>query len=344
MAFQFTGGVSGHIPAAIDLVIGYSREVDKFPLNSYVQIRPVKNKTDVYRQKTTEAAGRVLDNEENLWEDGGDHPEPNEGGERFRWLGYRTRRRAFPFKVGYEEKGEADFEVLAERQAENAQKAMTDRTFRVHQMLADDNNWEAANILDVTDIPGNDGTWDASTVLRQNIKRTLNFAFQRIQLETLSAVTQDMMRLVLNPVSAMRIGETQEIVDHIKGSPEAYSQVTGQTGKWSRYGLPNKLYGYEVVVEDSVRVRSRPGAANVDKRYVMDSGIGLFLTRQGALPGPEGSKASSFSSVSLFMKKEMEYMEKDDDWNKVIRGSIVEDYDVAMTATASSVKLVGLLT
>lgn len=72
----------------------------------------------------------------------------------------------------------------------------------------------------------------------------------------MSKVKKKDLILVMNPTTAYAIGASQELVDVIKQSAEAYAQVTQQTGRWSEYGLPDHLYGLKVVVEDAVIVTS----------------------------------------------------------------------------------------
>lgn len=219
---------------------------------------------------------------------------------------------------------------------------MTGRTTRVHAVLASNASWETGHRKDVTTITGNSGTWDASTTARQDIKRSLNYAAEQIIKATLGAVRKKDLNLVLNPPSAHAISECQEVVDHIKGSPEAYSQVQGGTGRWSEWGLPNSLYGFPVVVEDAVKVSSRRGAASATRDFVMADGLAYLLARPGKLLAPAGD-GPNFSTICLFVVEEMSVQEFDDEKNRRIEGHVVDDYVPVQTASASGFKFEGIL-
>jgi hypothetical protein len=139
--------------------------------------------------------------------------------------------------------------------------------------------------------------------------------------------------LVLGVSAAHEISECQEVVDHIKGSPEAYSQVKGQKGKWSQYGLPDQLYGYDIVVEDTVKVTSRRGATSATRSFVMDGDRAYMLARPGGLVAAAGGP--NFSTACLFMYEEMSVEEKQDEYHRRTMGNIVDDFDVVVTASAS---------
>ncbi len=89
--------------------------------------------------------------------------------------------------------------------------------------------------------------------------------------------------LVLNPVTAHAIAETQEIADYVKNTPGGYSALAQESQYWDEYGLPNKLYGVPLVVEDAVKVTSARGASSVTRGFVMDSGIAYLMARKGGL-------------------------------------------------------------
>jgi hypothetical protein len=326
------------------LIVGFSRNPDKFPLNQYMQLCPVTKDNGFYLRVTTEEAGRILSSDLNefVWPDGADRPQGNDGTESFGYLPYRTRRYNYGFKLGDKSKDQADWGIVDTHKAIKAQQAMTARTNRVHAILGDDANWESSHVIDVDQITGNTGTWDASTVARQDIKRSLNYAAEQILLSTLSVVRKNDLRLVLGVSAAHRISECQEIVDHIKGSPEAYSQVKGQRGKWSQYGLPDELYGFPIVVEDTVKVTSRRGATSAARSFIMDGDRAYMLARPGGLVAASGGP--NFSTACLFMYEEMTVEEKQDEYHRRTMGNIVDDFDVVVTASASGFVFRDILT
>lgn len=342
----YPGGSNTFIPnhqATNGLVIGFSRNAEDFALNNYVQLKPVTKDQGKYLRITTEEAGRILDADlaEFVWADGNDRPVNNDGTELFNYEDYRTQRYDFGYKLGRKAEEQADWEVGKTHQRIKAQQAMTGRTVKTHGVLAAAGSWDAAHIKDVTTISGNTGTWDASTSARQDIKRSLNYAAEQILKSTLGVVKKKDLRLVLNPTSAHRISETQEIVDHIKGSPEAYSQVKGGDGKWSAWGLPDRLYGYDIVIEDAVKVTSRRGATTATRGFVMGDAIAYMLARPGGLVAPAGD-GPNFSTICLFVYEEMTVEEFDDEKNRRLEGHVVDDFTPVQTASVSGFKFTGI--
>lgn len=341
------GGSNTFIPnhqATGSLVIGFSRNVTDFPLNDYIQIKPVEQDQGRYLRITTEEAGRILDADlsEFVWADGADRPQNNDGTELFNFLDYRTQRYNFAYKLGYKATDQATWDIAKSHQAMKAQQCMTGRVNRVQSVLGTTANWETGHRSAVGSITGNTGTWDVSTTARQDIKRSLNHAAEQILKSSLSVVRKKDLRLVLNPTAAHRISECQEIVDHIKGSPEAYSQVKGATGRWSQWGLPDSIYGFPVVVEDTVKVTSRRGATSASRSFVMGDSVAYLLARPGSLVAPAGD-GPNFSTICIFAYEEMTVEEFRDDENRRLAGHVVDDYTPTMTASVSGFRFESIL-
>ena len=139
---------------------------------------------------------------------------------------------------------------------------------------------------------------------------------------------------------------TEELVllslDHIKGSPEAYSQVKGGEGKWSEFGLPDKLYNFPIVVEDAVMVTSIRNAATVTRSFVMDSGVVYLLSRPGGLESVSGGP--NFSTCCIFLYEDMTVETLKDTNNRRTSGNVVEDFTTVLTAPASGFMFQGVVT
>lgn len=327
------------------LVTGYSRNPKDFALNKYVQLRDVTKDSGFYLKITTEEAGRILtsDLSDFVWPDGADRPQNNDGTELFSFADYRTQRYDYAYKLGRKATEQADWGITESHQKIKAQQAMTARTARVHATLATAANWEADHIKDVTTITGVTGPWDADTSTRGDIQKSLDYASEIIMKATLSVVKKKDLVLVINPATAHKIAETQAIREHIKQSTYALPQMQGDNSQWDQYGLPDKLYGYNIVVEDAVKVTSRRGATTTTRGYVMADGVGYLLARPGGLVAPPGG-GPSFSTATLFLYEDMSVEEFDDEKNRRIEGHVVDDFSAGVTASASGFSFSGLLT
>ncbi len=165
------------------------------------------------------------------------------------------------------------------------------------------------------------------------IKRTLNRGVRQIMLDTGSVVRKKDLVLVINPNLAFAISETQELIDHIKGSPDAYDQVKGGKGKWSEWGIPDTLYGIPVVVEDSVITTTPRGAATQTSSFIMGGNIAYLMSRPGGLVSKAGGP--SFSTATLFAYEEMTVEKLQDTVNRRVSLNVIDDVGVGMTAPVS---------
>ncbi|QDV26347.1 hypothetical protein [Aureliella helgolandensis] len=317
------------------LTIEYSRNPKEFALPNYIQIRPVQKQSGYYLKIDQRQAGRLVGGEltDYVWPDGHPRPKTRQNGMEFNFHDFFCIRRNFGQPIGDLAREQADFGVEDTQEGIQAQQAMTGRTLLVQQALDLSANWDAAHYMNVTSIPGVTGTWDTALSTNLFIKKSLNYGSKRILKSTLGKVRKKDLILVMNPTTAMAISETQELVDQIKQSQEAYGQVVQAEGRWSEWGIPDRLYGIKVVVEDSVMVTSPKGAATQTEEFVMADGIAYLLSRPGGLMAKGGGP--SFSTATLFAKEEMTVQRKHDEYNRLLDLDVVDHVGVGLTSTAA---------
>lgn len=320
------------------LVVDFSRNINEFAINRYAQIVPVDKVAGYYLEMTVEEAGRILnaDLSDFAWADNADAPEDTDGTESFEFKEFRSKRYKYGFRLGDRTVDQSSWDIVAQHGAMKAQQAMTGRTQLAITVLTTAGNYAASHTSAVSAISGNTGNWGASTTARQDIRRSLNHAVNVIRLDTLGAVKPTDIILTISPGLAKEMAETQEIVDFIKGSPAAWASVKGDLADQNRniaYGLPPQLYGYDLVVEDAVKVTSRKGATKVTSTVLADA-TPFMASRPGGLEGQYGSP--SFSSCTVFIKEEMTTETLHDVNNRLTRGRVVEDFEVILTAPVSA--------
>lgn len=333
MAAAIPSGSNTYIPshdATNNMVVDYSRNPDSFALPSYSQYIPVETQVGRYLKMTVEMAGRLVnsDGREMSWGDGNDAPSGAGNRESFEFLAYQTRRFASAFFLGELAVEQASWDVLAQHARIHAQRIMTLRTQLAVTALTG-HSWPAAHTAAVSSI----GTakWDASTTERKDIKKSLDYGFEVIHKATLGSVSQDQVQLLIGPELARKIAASQEIVDHIKGSPFAKEEIEKGLGN-AMYGLPSTLYGYPVTVEDAVKVTTRKGATKATE-YILPLATPFLLSRPGELEGVEG--APSFSTLTTFVKEEMTVESKHDRDNRTHKGRVVDDTTSVVTSDIS---------
>lgn len=326
--------------ASNKMVVDYARNVNDFPLNKYVQVVPTPKVAGLYLNMTIEEAGRIKNTDlaDFSWYDGNPAPEGNDGLESHEWKAFECVRRAFPFTLGQLTVDQASWDIVAHHASIKSRQAMTARTQLAITELTTSGNYPTGHYLDVTstsDIPGVSGSWEQSTTARQDIQRSIDTAIEKILDDTLNGVKPEDLVLVISSALAMRIRLCQELVDYIKGSPEALAQVRGELpGGNVHYGLPGKLYGVNLVVEDTRKVTSKKGATRAASQ-IMPVGNALLLSRPGGLVGVAG--APNFSSCVIFAQEEMSVEKRDDPDNRRVKGRVVENIVAKLVAPAASV-------
>ena len=340
MAAAFPSAYNTFIPshdATNKMVIDFARNIKDFAVNKYTHVVPVKAVTGYYLKMTVEECARILhsDLRNFVWADGQPAPEGNDGNESFEYFPYRTIRRAFAFLLGDLTIDQASWDILAQNASIKARQAMTARTQLAITALTTAGNYDASHVLDVTAITGNTGNWAQSTTARQDIKRSLETAAELIRDDTLNALNINDLVLVISSGLAATLSQSQEIVDYIKGSPDALAQVKGELpGQNVDYGLPNKLYGFPLIVEATRKVTSKKGAT-VAKSKILADATPFLTARPGALEGVAG--APNFSTCTCFAQEEMTVETNRDNNNRRTIGRVVDNVTYVMTAPASGV-------
>jgi hypothetical protein len=336
---SFPGGYNTFVKsheATNHLKIDFSRNVNSFPLNKYMQLLPVKKSTGYYLKLTVEEAGRILNPttlSDFIWHDGEPRPERVEGQESFQWLEYRTTRYDFGFQLGDKSIDQASWDLLETHSRIKAQQAMTARTQAAINALTTSGNYDSTHVSAVASVSGNTGTWAQSTTQRQDIRRSILSAASIIKKDVLGVTKTGDLILVMGPDTAIAISECQEIIDHVKHSPQALGQIKGDLpGHNAEWNLPDHLYGVQIVVEDTVKTTTNKGATT-SKGYVLGSGTAVLVSRPGDLVSP--GEGPSFSTAMIFAYEEMtvETLRQVD--HRRVSGHVVDDYAVVVTAPAT---------
>lgn len=320
------------------MVIDFARNIKKFAVNKYTQVVPVKKVAGYYLEMTIEEAGRIInaDLRNFVWYDGSPAPEGIDGRESFEFKPFESVRYAYPFQLGDLTIDQASWNILDHHSSIHSRQAMTGRTQLAITQLTLDGNYAASHILDVPTIAGNTGNWAQSTTARQDIKRSFTTAGEKILDDTLAAIELDDLIVVINSAMAAELTQTQEIVDYIKGSPEALAQVKGElTGTNTMHGLPNKIYGYPLVVEAARKVTTKKGATT-SRAQILAKATPFMCARPGSIVGV--ADAPNFSTCVCFAQEELTVETLRDANNRRTQGRVVDNVVYKMVAPVSGIK------
>ena len=358
MPAQYLGAFNGTLPqheASGKLIVDFSRNSKAFALPKYCQYVPTKkvgqmersNQGIWYRMDLDEAV-RLPDatGKHMAWADGDPRPQ-GVVNEKFEPQTFRTQRHAPGFEIGYDTAKSPTWNVIAQRNRMTCSQLMTLRTAQAVTILTTSGNHQSGHVESVAAANatvGTSGPWTASTAVRQDIKTSLLYAINKINLETNGVVQASDLQLIIQREDASKIARTQEISDFIKGSPDAAYYVDGKflgQDLTDTAGLPRRLHGVEVVIEDAVKNTAKKGAATAKSR-IWPSGSAVLTSRVGELEA-EYDEAPSFSSLTCFLREELNIEMKDDSWNRRHLGSVVDDYVIVFTAPVASFLFQGIV-
>jgi hypothetical protein len=316
------------------LVVDFSRNPKKFGINQYVQIVPVDQVLGMYLQMTVEERGRVLSTNaaEYDWADGADAPSGTDATESFVYKQYLAKRKVYPFRLGDMTVKQASWDIVAQHASIVAQKAMTVRTQLAYNQLITTGNYASGQVSAVSSISGCSGNWAQSTTARSDIKRSLNFAFEKILDSTLAALEPDDFVLVMGSATASQLSLTQEIIDAVKHSPDAYPMIQGNLPSGtSLYNIPSKLYGFNVVIDKTRKTTSLKGATAARSSIFQQSNA-FLVARPGGLVNESGGPSYSFLQQMQYSEYDMLVETKNDTDHKRTTGRVIDCLDMVAPA------------
>jgi len=334
MTAAYLGGNNTFVPsheASGSLVTGFSRNPKSFAFPKYAKIIPVKESVGYYLRLTAEEAARVKDSNlsDSVWHDGEEAPMGNDNIEKHEFVKFTTQRHIRAFNVGHKASEQASWDVLAAYAAITAQNMMTRRTVAAITELTTAGNWDG-NTDTCTNLGG--GKWDVSGATDLFIFNAFAQVSENILKATIGVVSQDDIICLINPNTARQMAASAEIRDYVKQSPVSQTNQDGRNNV-GRWGLPEYLYGVQIVIENAVKVTSMKGASSVTRSYCLPNSAAVFLSRPGGITGMEGMP--QFATLQAFMYEEMTVEQKDDVDNRRTVGRVVEDYAIELAAPAS---------
>lgn len=326
----FPGGQNTWVPnheAGNKLVIDYSRNPKKFALNKYIQIQPVDKINALYLQMTIEERGRVMSTNaaEYDFDDGADAPSGTDGTESFLWLNYLAKRKAYAFRLGDMAVDQASWDLVAQMADIQAQKAMTVRTQLAYNVLTTTGSYASGHVSTSAAISGNSGTWAQSTTARNDIKRSLFTGFEKMLDDTLGVIEIEDCVLVMGSATAAQISESQEIIDAVKHSTDAWPMLSASLPNGTpMYNIPSKLYGFPVVIDKTRKTTTLKGASTVTRTQIFAQSNAFLVARPGGLVGVAGAPSFGFLQQFTYKKYDFVVQTKYDDDNLRTNGRVLD--------------------
>lgn len=357
----FLGAFSSYVPQATGQVISFMRDPKKFKLNAYSQYVQSEKEVGVYYRIGVDQPVRVVNDNLNIWADGFKRPESKDNQLKFDLVEFQTVRRNWDYTLGWKYIKQADADVLVLHSAMAQSQCMTSRTNRAMTLLQNSANW-GNNTSTAAGLNGGAGYFDQASDDPNNpnylaIKKTFDTTAQRIMLLTNGMVDVEekgVLKWIMSPNVAQKISQSAEIHDYLKHSPAAMDQVKGRVpGQNAKWGLPDELYGWDIVVETAMIVTQNPSTndaigseasigSNGKRTWIKDDNSIVAVSRVGGLDGQYG--APSFSTVQIYyVGKEIEMETFDEPNHRRTIGAVVEDVKVVLAAPASGYLVTSVL-
>lgn len=339
MTLRIASSTNSFLPMATGVIIGYIRDPKRFRINDYTQYLETKKRLGIWWKLDRDASARYVADADSVWADGDDSPKGDANQMRFEAVEFQTTRRAHAFRLGDMaiEAAGSDLPLITMHAQMVAQQAMTQRTARVIALLEAAGNW-GSNTASANVLNSGAGAWDTasgdSTSPNYNaIKKAILEATIRINLATNALVQPEDLVMVISPGLATKMANTSEIHDYLKYGPFSRPQLEGKDNNNATWGLPPSLYGMPIIVENAVRVSTRPAAAGTagTRATIKADSSAVILSRKGGIDGVYGSPSYSTLQV-YFHGYQMAAETLPDPFEKRTVGRVVEDYKEVLAA------------
>jgi hypothetical protein len=318
-----------------------------------------------------------------LWADGAERPRGQDNLEQFEFEPYQCKRFSPGFTIGRQAVQQADWFLQEAQMQVIGQQSMTLRTDMAIAALNGTNwQTNVANVDGAGGaINGNPAllasgqNWTNGTATNPNIKRSLLQVVNIINKLTLASFRPGDLALIISPDTAIQLAVAPEINQVMANSVFAMGNITG--GIWfnEKWGLPDKFGGVRILVDETVNILNHKNVAGVpspltDYKYAVDlfgAGTAYIVVipeerndqnqpiprvRANEVPfaaganGEEQNKNNYFPVLSTlvgFFFEELNVEARDLAWDRMIQGSVVQNFDVQVSSWKSGFMLQRIL-
>jgi hypothetical protein len=348
MPYAAPSGSNTYVPSyeASEPVIQLSRDPSKYRVNQYTKIMPVSKDQGLYLRLDPDEQARIVDEADYAWEDGADAPK-QEDKQEHEFVPYRTLRRHYGFRIGYKSAAQATWQILAAHARMVLNKAMLIRTIKANELIWNAANWGVSTAAADNAALGGVGAtaWSTSTTAQTFILKTLMGAAERIDFHSNGVISDiDSLILLISPGMARRIRQSPEFNDYLRGSPEALASLTGALAHKNpnfKYGLPEFMYGFKIVVDNAIRFLNRKGDTVNKTRVVPDNAVAILSRPEGVVG--ESDMPMDFSTIAFRFYEQATVESKDDPDNRRHLGRVVEDFVCTLQAPQTGFLITGIV-
>lgn len=313
MSFPTSYGAPGlnnaYVPTFDDsanLIVGYSRNEKDFALNQYVSMQTVNKMIGFWLKFNPKDQARVpyaqgdnwvfADGQRRSLQDGKDT------NSRHGYVEFSLKRFSPKGTIGYLTAEQAQWDVKKKIIDDLAFKCMTQRVVRTNAVMTTTSEYASDHTGTATALGG--GLWSAGTTADPYIKETLGAVRNRILLDTLGKVKPSDLCLVINPNLAKAMAGSAEIHQYLAQQENSGKVLEGTDPNIEDdYGIPRKLYGFKVVVENAVRVSALADTTpdNDTISFIQADNDAFICARPGGINGEAGG--SAFASITMLQLK-----------------------------------------
>lgn len=352
-ALSAFGHFSGYLPRESGQVVAFVRRKEEFKLNEYIQYVPVEADLGVYRIIERDAYVRMPDSGDQFsWEDGNHRPSGRANKLRYQMDDYRTKRKDFPWELGYKTlKQSKNFDLKVAHMDMAISQAMTELTLRVWNKLQSSSTW-GGNTKDANTLNGGKGKFstasdDPSDPHYNAVFLALSAAAQEINLSTNGKVKPTDLVCIFSPTSGRVTAASAEITNYCRESPAARDILEkGMDPQYALWGLPAYYKGFRLLVEDAPIVTEYPKAdgtqATTNRTRIKNDSEMTILTRIGGIDGEAGSPNMT-TCQAYHYDSLMKVAAFDDPKNELVEGHVSTDIDVVVPAAISGYRVTNIL-
>lgn len=338
MATGYPGGLNTYVPTlelSGNLMVSFSRNVKKYPVNRYCTITPVKQPRGAYLYFNPLDQVRLPGQPHgNKWAAATLRPTGLQNTLGFEQKNYTTQRYSFDTTLDQRAVDIANWDVQKTHSEALAQKAMTHRAYQVCRVATTQSLYPSAHVVTATSLAG--GVLSGGTTADPRILTAFTQASLLIQRDTGGRVAQGEISALMNADTATRLSRTRELREYVMQSPDAMKMIRMDKANANRtYGLPEVLYTTPIVVEDQFYDPYNRGNASDGTTAVFPDNTILMFVRQGDLESSEG--AASYSTLHTFMYEDMSVEAYPDVRNRLLQLDVTDEFTPEVVAPVTAV-------